>query len=72
MLNFIPTKDSICQEPILHLLMKVLSGQHAGTTLSECPPAPEVVILHGSSHPSPAHTMGNVFQGLTPQVLSSP
>ena len=34
-------------------------------------PAPEVVILHGSSHPSPAHTMGNVFQGLTPQDLSS-
>ena len=31
MLNFIPTKDSICQEPILHLLMKVLSGRHADT-----------------------------------------
>ena len=31
MFNFIPTKDSICQEPILHLLMKVLSGRHADT-----------------------------------------
>ena len=40
MLNFIPTKDSICQEPILHLLMKVLSGRHADTLPSPGSPCP--------------------------------
>ena len=53
MLNFILTKDSICQKPILHLLMKVLSGRHADTLPSPGSPCPALAGNVTRVRPSP-------------------